>query len=224
MAAPSTSEGGDEADIARRAAAAFDAEAERIDGKLAEKGVSLACRAGCAHCCQSLVSVTAQEVFAIAGHVETAFAEPERAALKAKIVAHADASARLGGGARMKAKLACPFLAPETLLCRIHPARPLTCRGMNSVDESVCRAALEAPESEIAIPTVLAYHRAVQTLYDRLGERLHAAGRSAASLEMTGALAALWRAPDAAGRWRAGEDVFADCRAGAISDAPIPRF
>ncbi len=210
--------------LAAAAWAAFDRRAEEVERARPETRPALACRAGCAHCCHSMVSVLPQEAFALAAHIETATPEPEREALKARVIAHAGRTARMGGAARMRARIACPFLDGETALCRVHAARPLTCRGMNSVDESACRAALDDPAAEIAVPTVLAHHRAVQNLYDQIGARLSAAGLPSASLELSGALAIIWSEPDAMARWRAGEDIFAGARAADATDAPIPRF
>ena len=213
-----------EAALAAAAWAAFDRRAEEVERMRPESRPALACRAGCAHCCHSMVSVLPQEAFALAAHVETATPEPERDALKARVIAHAERTARMGGAARMRGRIACPFLDGTTALCRIHAARPLTCRGMNSVDEAACRAALDDPSADIAVPTVLAHHRAVQNLYDQIGARLAGAGLSSASLELTGALAIIWLEPDALSRWRDGEDIFAVAGAADTTDAPIPRF
>lgn len=213
-----------ESALAAAAWAAFDRRAEEVERARPESRPALACRAGCAHCCHSMVSVLPQEAFALAAHIETATPEPDREALKARVIAHAGRTARMGGAARMRARIPCPFLDGKTALCRVHAARPLTCRGMNSVDEGTCRAALDDPAAEIAVPTVLAHHRAVQNLYDQIGARLSAAGLSSASLELTGALAVIWSAPDAMARWRDGEDIFAGARAADTTDAPIPRF
>lgn len=190
-----------EAALAAAAWAAFDRRAEEVERGRPESRPALACRAGCAHCCHSIVSVLPQEAFALAAHIESAMPEPERETLKARVIAHAGRTAQMGGAARMRARIACPFLDGETALCRVHPARPLTCRGMNSVDEAACRAALDDPAAEVAAPTVLAHHRAVQNLYDQNGARLSSAGLSAASLELTGALAIIWSEPGALARW-----------------------
>lgn len=201
--------------------AEFEARAERARPKLEAQGYRAACRAGCAACCHSMVSVTPEEAFAIAAYIEALPAAD--AELMDRIVAHNGAHGGLGGGARVKARIACPCLDPETRLCRIHAARPLTCRGMNAVDAAACDAALETGDPAAGVPTVLAYHRIVQSIYDRLGQDLADRGLAPDSLELTGALAAIWRTPDADGRWRAGEDIFAGCRAAELTDAPIPR-
>lgn len=202
--------------------AEFERRALRARPDLEAQGYRIACRAGCAACCHSMVSVTPEEAFAIAAYIEALPAAG--AELIDRIVAHNGAHGGLGGGARVSARIACPCLDPETRLCRIHPARPLTCRGMNSVDAAACDAALDAGDAAAGVPTVVAYHRIVQSIYDRLGQDLADKGLAPYSLELTGALAAIWRTPDAHGRWRAGEDVFAGCRAAALTDAPIPRL
>lgn len=197
---------------AAAAHAEFESRAPRVAAALEAQGLRPACRAGCAHCCRSLVSVLPQEAFALAAAIDGL---PDGPALKAAIRARAAE----GGG---RPGLACPCLDPATQLCRIHPARPLTCRGMNSTDAEACRAAEADPAR--AIPTLLAFHRIVQSLYDRAGAALAAAGLPSDSLEMTGALAAVWETPEAEARWRAGEEIFAGVRAADRAEGPIPRF
>lgn len=211
----------DEEAAATAAQARFDAFARHCEAWLGGRGVTLACAPGCAHCCHSLVSLTPPEAFRLAAHVD---AMAEGGALKARIVAHAAAHGRKDGAARMRGRVACPCLDPETALCAVHPARPLTCRGMNSVDAAPCRAALETDDPALPIPTALAMHEAVQALCDAFGALAREAGAAGASVELAGALATIWKTPDAAGRWRRGEDVFAACRATEISGAAAPRF
>ena len=50
------------------------------------------------------------------------------------------------------------------------------------------------------------------------------AGRDPGSLELTGALVAIWDHPDAEAAWQEGEDIFADCRIGETGGTEIPRF
>ena len=95
---------------------------------------------------------------------------------------------------------------------------------MNSVDAGACEAALTGDPANAAIPTVLREHQIVQALYDEIGGALHNAGHDPGSLTLTGALIAIWDHPDAEAAWRAGQDIFADCRIGETGDTEIPRF
>ena len=93
-----------EAALAAAAWAAFDRRAEEVERMRPESRPALACRAGCAHFCHSMVSVLPQEAFALAAHVETATPEPERDALKARVIAHAERTARPGCGGASPAR------------------------------------------------------------------------------------------------------------------------
>ncbi len=201
--------------------ARFDHVAAETARRAAQGGRPLACAMGCASCCHSLVGMLPAEAFRLAAHVD---GMADAGAIKARVRAHHAAHGAKGGAARMRERIPCPCLDPDTRLCRVHPARPLTCRAMNATDAAPCRRALETGDPALPIPTVLAPHEALQVQYDAhaaLGRRL---GFDTRAVELSGALVVVWDTPEAEDRWQAGEDIFAGCRVATISDAPIPRF
>ncbi|WP_319583247.1 YkgJ family cysteine cluster protein [uncultured Pseudodesulfovibrio sp.] len=98
----------------------------------------LACKRGCIHCCYNQVALTEPEALFLGLHL-LGTRSPERLReLADKAQALAD---RLKGKSwqeigMLRHELPCLFL--EDGGCSIYPARPLACRGWNSVDEKMC--------------------------------------------------------------------------------------
>ncbi|MEM9043136.1 MAG: YkgJ family cysteine cluster protein [Pseudomonadota bacterium] len=207
---------------ATAAQAEFDKAAEEIIRKADCAGHQLACRMGCAACCYSLVSLMPQEAFALARHIQ-ALPDEERGVIRALVLEHAAVHGSKDGETRIREHIRCPCLHPVTRECRIYDARPLTCRGMNSIDAKPCNLALEDRDAFVPVPTLQAMHQEVQARFDALAEKAEEEGGTTDSVELSQALAAIWRLPDAEARWHAGEDIFADCRIRDI-ERSIPRF
>jgi Fe-S-cluster containining protein len=117
---------------------------EMSDGFLARlpEG-TVACKAGCAHCCYQAVHATPIEAFAIVDHLRESLAQAELTSLAARV---SDAHERTRGLAqvdRFSSDHPCPFL--EAGQCSIYEVRPLSCRGMNSRDAAGCAKILQDP-------------------------------------------------------------------------------
>jgi len=104
----------------------------------AKKGLATktACKAGCAHCCRRAPEATLPEVLVAVRHVEENFGDAKKAALAQRIANYVEETAPLRPGRLGESHAACPYL--ENDLCTIYPARPLSCRGLNSLDSQVC--------------------------------------------------------------------------------------
>ncbi|MGE4423821.1 MAG: YkgJ family cysteine cluster protein [Pseudodesulfovibrio sp.] len=98
----------------------------------------LACKRGCIHCCYNQVAVTEPEALFLGLHL-LGTRSPER------LRDLADRARALADGLKGKSwreigmirhRLPCLFL--EDGGCSVYPARPLACRGWNSVDETMC--------------------------------------------------------------------------------------
>jgi Fe-S-cluster containining protein len=104
---------------------------------------AVACKAGCDHCCHQVVGVTAPEAFAIFAHLARTRSAPELERLEANVGALYERSRGLTSTERFSPAHPCVFL--EGGGCSIYEARPLSCRGMNSLDASECESRLREP-------------------------------------------------------------------------------
>jgi len=142
--------GGPTADgIAALARNVMDAVSRLTAGLLARAPAgAVACRAGCDHCCYQAVSVTVPEALAIAAHLRATLAGAELAALVARVATALARTRGLSPGQRFSPEHPCPFL--EEAHCSIYSVRPLSCRGMNSLDAGECAQRLRDPASRAA--------------------------------------------------------------------------
>jgi Fe-S-cluster containining protein len=106
---------------------------------------AVACRAGCDHCCYQVVGVTAAEAITIFEHLVRSRTASELERLKTRAAELHARSRGLTSAERFSPQLPCLFL--ESGSCSIYEVRPLSCRGMNSLDASECEARLRDPEA-----------------------------------------------------------------------------
>lgn len=131
------------------AQSAMAATSRLADGLLARApSGAVACKSGCDHCCYQSVGVTAPEALAIADHLRRTLTEDELAAVAAHVSkCHAE-TAGLTAEERFSPEHPCPFL--RSARCSIYEVRPLSCRGMNSLDADECSTRLRDPEARAA--------------------------------------------------------------------------
>ena len=161
-----------------------------------------ACRAGCAHCCHQTVGVTPPEVFAIHAHLRATRTPDELDAVAARIRAADDSTRGMATLDRVSPDLPCPFLVEAR--CSIYEARPLACRGTNSLDASACERSLHDPATRaaflagtVSVPCYLepmrAFHAVTAGLQLAL-DQLH--GLEGTPLELTAAMRIMIDDPD----------------------------
>lgn len=189
---------------------------------MAESGsFKIACGKGCAYCCHTMVSVLPPEAFYLANHIETAYEPEVAAAMKQRVIDHDAKNRRLSGAARHEGHVACPLLDPETWLCTVHGARPLTCRSMHSSDVSSCKRAFDERDAYISTPSHQLFFDNTQAYYDAFGTALLDHGLEMEPLELNSALATIWTDKNVLNRWMAGEKPFAAAYADAMmTDRP----
>ncbi|WP_338668253.1 YkgJ family cysteine cluster protein [Pseudodesulfovibrio methanolicus] len=98
----------------------------------------LACKRGCIHCCYNQVALTEPEALFLGLHL-LGTRSPERLrdlANRARALADGLKGKSWREIGMMRHRLPCLFL--EDGGCSVYPARPLACRGWNSVDEKMC--------------------------------------------------------------------------------------
>ena len=178
-----------------------------------------ACRPGCAHCCHQTVGVTAPEVFAIHAHLRATRTPDEFDAVAGRIRAADDNTRGMATLDRVSPDLPCPFLVDAR--CSIYEARPLACRGTNSLDASACERSLHDPATRaaflagtVSVPCYAEPMGAFQAVTAGLQlalDELH--GLEAAPLELTAAMRIMIDDPDTVPeQWLGGKDPFAPAR------------
>jgi Fe-S-cluster containining protein len=199
-------------------------------GLLARSSQAPACRNGCAHCCYQSVGVSAPEVLAIYDHLVSTRSPAELTATVERIRAADDATRGMSSADRFSPELPCPFLENER--CSIYEARPLACRGKNSLDAEACEQTLRDPtarakllDGTLKVPCFLepirAFHAIAGGVQLALAE-LH--GLQVAPLELSAAMRILVDDPEGVPcAWLAGRDPFAAARGGDSTDDPRSR-
>ena len=183
----------------------------------------VACAKGCAFCCHTMVTVLPPEAFYLANHIRTAFDPATSRAMIERIVAHDAAHRGKSGAARHTGRIACPMLDPETHLCTVHGARPLTCRSMHSGDVKPCQVAFETRDAYHPAPSHSIFFKNTQAYYDAYGTALHDSGLFVEPLELNAALATVFSEKNVFVRWLKGENPFEGALADdALTDAPPP--
>lgn len=109
---------------------------------------AVACRSGCDHCCYQAVGVTPPEALAIADHVKKTRSVEELGELARRVSGFRQRTSGLSSAERFSPELPCVFL--ESGRCTIYEVRPLSCRGMNSLDAKECESRLRDPKARDA--------------------------------------------------------------------------
>ena len=185
------------------------------DGLLASAQATVACKAGCDHCCHQVVGVTAPEALAIAQHVRQHWSPGELSALAARVADEFQRSRGLSSAERFSPEHPCPLLNAGK--CSVYEVRPLACRGVNSLSESDCATRLREPEARAAflangsggqsyLEPIRAFHAMSAGLQLGLSELYHLDMRP---LDLTAALQLLLNgAASSQSDWLAGRKSF----------------
>lgn len=176
------------------------------DGLVADLGTSeLACRKGCFWCCSEKVALSIPEVFYIANYLDDSLPPAELTRMKEKIRRAARQVAGMSETKRRKAQIFCPLLVDGK--CSVYVVRPLTCRGYNSLDESVCEK-LYLNQQIATFPYSFTMKEFVYTVFYGISEGANQADLQPNAVELITALDFVFNNPDAESRWLRGETVF----------------
>ncbi|HEU5072585.1 MAG TPA: YkgJ family cysteine cluster protein [Polyangiaceae bacterium] len=210
------------------ARSAMSATSRLADGFLARAPTgAVACKDGCDHCCYQSVGVTPPEAFAIVQHLRQTLAPSELARVSAHITSCHERTRGLTAEARFSPDHPCPFL--EAGSCSIYEVRPLSCRGMNSLDANECRSRLREPEARAAfvergegghsfMEPIRGFHAVSAGMQLALAE-LYALDMR--PLELTAAMQLLLNGPETPlVDWLNGERSLEAARGGDSTDAP----
>ncbi|MEP7124523.1 MAG: YkgJ family cysteine cluster protein [Byssovorax sp.] len=192
---------------AERAHAALDDAGRRT---IAKGALTIACAAGCSYCCHVHADVTVPELLAITRHLDQAWTEARRGALRERLALQIKRVEHLSDEARWAAKIPCALL-DDAGRCSIHAARPLRCRAFNASHVEPCREAFHgsAEATPARIPRLDRAHDAAEAGYDAA---LTDAGLAATAHRLEVGLLLALDDPGAGARWLAGEEAFARAR------------
>jgi Fe-S-cluster containining protein len=112
----------------------------------------LECREGCSYCChQPDILTTIPELLRIVDVVHQSFDNLQLEALRERARGYAEHNqGRALGDLAREVPIACPLLVDNR--CSVYDARPLTCRGYNSLSVDACRGDYEDGVNGPGIP------------------------------------------------------------------------
>ncbi|MBT3917622.1 MAG: YkgJ family cysteine cluster protein [Rhodospirillaceae bacterium] len=170
----------------------------------------LACQAGCTFCCHQYVGISAAELAIVTKYVETNFDAADQLQLRDRLGKTLEATAGMNQFERAASRIDCPLLDETTRHCTIYTARPLTCRGMHSLDREACEKDDATPGQNHPIPQFEDHKSITRSIAIGLHLGIAENDLEAKELELGRALLIALSGKDAIKRWINGEAVFAD--------------
>jgi Fe-S-cluster containining protein len=176
---------------------------------------SVACKAGCGHCCYQVVAVSPPEALTIFDHLKRLREPAELEALRTRVRELYQRSRGLSSAERFSPEHPCAFL--EAGSCSIYEVRPLACRGVNSLDAAECESRLYDPSARAEflarghagrcfVEPLRAFRAVSAGLELGLSELYRLDARA---LDLTAAMHTLFDgAPSVASAWLAGQQPF----------------
>lgn len=213
-------------EVVRVTREAMDATAALAEGFLAQAPVgALGCKPGCDHCCYQSVGVTPAEALTIVQHLQRSRSTAELERLRAKIASARERTRGLTAAERYSPEHPCAFL--EGAQCSIYEVRPLSCRGMNSLDAGECAENLRNPVSRAAfvasgsaghsyLEPIRAFHAVSAGLQLAFSELFHLDMRP---LDLIAAIDELLRSQSAIQEWLEGRPALSAARGGDSSSS-----
>jgi len=168
------------------------------------------CRAGCAFCCHTAVTVAPPEAMTILRYLRTHCTADELVEVRRSVELNAEAASRMSSTEYTAASIRCGLLTDDGN-CRVHPVRPLACAGFLSTSRAACEAEFHRVPGRTGVPidryAMLACLGASYGLKGACRET----GLDGEFYELHHALCRLWDQPDAPKAWAAGQRLFAGC-------------
>jgi len=166
-----------------------------------------ACQTGCAFCCYvPTVLVTAAEAVYLADWLRTHCSSEELDALRKRLVERQQRQRNPASPAAGNPPIPCVLL--QNNQCMAYAARPLKCRGWNSLRRDVCEQAYGHSQSSVQIPADAYAFMMGNAVLSGLRDSTIGAGLDGRTYDLTEALIQVLDMPDAVQRWRDGERLF----------------
>lgn len=163
------------------------------------------CRAGCAFCCYlPVVLVTAAEAVYLADWLRTHCSAEELVAIQQRLAERLQQQATDASSAQVRP----PCALLQDNYCLAYPARPLKCRGWNSVRLEACEQAYGRSQASQQVPVDAYAFVMANAVLNGLSESARQAGLDGTTYDLTYALTRALEIPDAVRRWRKGERLF----------------
>jgi Fe-S-cluster containining protein len=147
---------------------------------------TIACRAGCDHCCSVPVDVQAHEVFFAANHIQVNFSPVALTDVLKRLAAHRRRVAAWAPDARESSRQPCALLADGS--CSIYAGRPEACRSHHTSDAAACAGYKQDPATDITKVYIPALRARMFAVTLGLDEALEAAGYDERSYDFGSAL------------------------------------
>jgi Fe-S-cluster containining protein len=160
-------------------------------------GRPMACGRGCPHCCVLNVSVLLPEAMLIAERITQQWAGPDQADLLQRLRYHSSWVRWMDDDERISRRATCPLLDANGD-CSIHPHRPLTCRGVASLDCESCRQAFDPiiSDQDRSVPADLQRRSAYDAAFIAMAGALRHHGLDDRSIELGTGIRAFAEAPE----------------------------
>jgi Fe-S-cluster containining protein len=167
-----------------------------------------ACQSGCAFCCYvPTVLVTAAEAVYLADWLRAHCSVEELDALRTRLVDRQQRQQSFTTSTTGNPPIPCALL--QNNQCMAYAARPLKCRGWNSLRRDVCEQAYGHSQSLVQIPADAYAFMMGNAVFSGLRDSATHAGLDGRTYDLTEALLQVLDMPDVVQRWRDGERIYA---------------
>ncbi len=164
-----------------------------------------ACKKGCDSCCYMRVVATVPEIVSVVAYVRETFSKDDLTMLRERMAAVGRAGSKMSDEEWGVRGVPCPFLVEGN--CSIYPARPLECRGYNSMNVDACIAAREH-YLDWDVPMYLPEFAAYKQIQAGILQALETAGLSASIVELSAAVEAVLSNGNTVEEWLGGAPAF----------------
>lgn len=169
-----------------------------------------ACKAGCAFCCHTAVTVAPPEAFKIAQHLVDNYQEDEVERVRKRLTENAALASGMTRAEYIAKNIPCAMLTDDGN-CRVHSVRPLACAGFLSSSKEKCEAEFKHIANREAVPTDKFAMLAGLGVSYGLKDACKEFGLDAEFYELHHAVQRALEAVNGVQRWADGEKVFDGC-------------
>lgn len=167
----------------------------------------IACKEGCAFCCNLKVLATAPEVIRLAEYLRAHRSEEELTGLRDRLAAVDAQTHGMTTEQRARAGIPCPLLVGGS--CSAYEARPLVCHGGNSYSVEACEQGHLQPDKEVSIPLYRPQLQNGDLLRSAISNGAARSGLDGRVIELIAGLRIALEKPGASKEWARGKPAFA---------------